>query len=200
MVGFISAVGIHIVLGQLDNFTGYDAAGGHRLTRTLDLLTHPGRIDWSSLVVGVVTIVLIVVLQRTRLGALGMVVAIGAGSALAAVFNGNESACARSAISPRSRTCCRRSACRRSATCSSSSFPAVSLAFVGLVQGAAVSAGFPNPDGSPTDASLDFVGQGAGNVLAGLFQGMPVGGSMSASSLVVQAGRGRGWRCSWPVS
>ena len=34
----------------------------------------------------------------------------------------------------------------------------------------------------------DFVGQGAGNILAGLFQGMPVGGSMSASSLVVQAG------------
>jgi len=188
MVGFISAVGIQIVLGQLDNFTGYDAAGGHRLTRTLDLLTHPGRIDWPSLVVGVVTIVLIVVLQRTRLGALGMVVAIGAGSALAAVLNGNESAVLQ----------VRDLATIPNALPSISLpalgdvlfllVPAVSLAFVGLVQGAGVSAGFPNPDGSPTDATLDFVGQGAGNILAGLFQGMPVGGSMSASSLVVQAG------------
>lgn len=51
-----------------------------------------------------------------------------------------------------------------------------------------VSAGFPNRDGSLPDASQDFVGQGAGNVLAGVFQGLPVGGSMSATSLVVSAG------------
>jgi len=38
------------------------------------------------------------------------------------------------------------------------------------------------------DARGDFVGQGAGNIVSGLFQGMPVGGSMSASSLVVTAG------------
>ena len=188
MVGFISAVGINIVLGQLDSFTGYDAAGGHRLTRTLDLLTHPGRIDWSSFVVGTVTILLIVVLQRTRLGALGMVVAIGAGSALAAMLNGNESVVLQ---------------VRDLATIPNTLpaislpvlgdvlfllVPAVSLAFVGLVQGAGISAGFPNPDGSPANATLDFMGQGTGNVLAGLFQGMPVGGSMSASSLVVHAG------------
>ena len=66
--------------------------------------------------------------------------------------------------------------------------PALSLAFVGLVQGAGVSAGFPNEDGTPQDESQDFVGQGAGNIVAGLFQGMPVGGSMSASSLVAAAG------------
>jgi sulfate permease, SulP family len=66
--------------------------------------------------------------------------------------------------------------------------PAVSLAFVGLVQGAGVSAGFPNADGSVGDTSRDFVGQGAGNVASGLFQGMPVGGSMSATSLTVAAG------------
>lgn len=47
---------------------------------------------------------------------------------------------------------------------------------------------FPNRDGSPSDASQDFVGQGVGNVASGFFQGMPVGGSMSASSLVVSAG------------
>ena len=66
--------------------------------------------------------------------------------------------------------------------------PALSLAFVGLVQGAGVSAGFPNEDGSKQDESQDFVGQGAGNIVAGVFQGMPVGGSMSASSLIATAG------------
>ena len=66
--------------------------------------------------------------------------------------------------------------------------PAVSLAFVGLVQGAAISAGFPNPDGRYPDASRDFIGQGAANVIAGIFRGMPVGGSMSATSLNKAAG------------
>ena len=66
--------------------------------------------------------------------------------------------------------------------------PAASLAFVGLVQGAGVSAGFPNPDRSVADPSRDFVGQGAGNVVSGVFRGTPVGGSMSATSLVVGAG------------
>jgi len=66
--------------------------------------------------------------------------------------------------------------------------PALSLAFVGLVQGASISANFPNPDGSYPDASRDFVGQGAANVAAGVFQGMPVGGSLSASSLNKAAG------------
>jgi SulP family sulfate permease len=61
--------------------------------------------------------------------------------------------------------------------------PAVALAFVGLVQGASISANFPNPDGSYPDASRDFVGQGAANLASGLLQGMPVGGSVSASSL-----------------
>ena len=66
--------------------------------------------------------------------------------------------------------------------------PAVSLAFVGLVQGAGISANFPNPDGTYPDASRDFVGQGAANVASGLLQGMPVGGSVSATSLNKAAG------------
>lgn len=61
--------------------------------------------------------------------------------------------------------------------------PAAALAFIGLVQGAGVSASFPRPDGTPADASRDFVGQGAANIGAGALQGMPVGGSMSGPGL-----------------
>jgi SulP family sulfate permease len=66
--------------------------------------------------------------------------------------------------------------------------PAFSLAFVGLVQGAGITANFPNADGTYPDASRDFIGQGVGNLVAGTFQGMPVGGSMSATSIVTAAG------------
>jgi SulP family sulfate permease len=52
--------------------------------------------------------------------------------------------------------------------------PAISLAFVGLIQGASISASFPNPDGRYPDTSRDFSGQGVANVAAGVFQGMPL--------------------------
>ncbi len=69
MVGFINAVGVNIVLGQLGNLTGYSADGGNRLVRTVNTVLNPGELDVSTLVIGVATIVLIVLLERTRLGA-----------------------------------------------------------------------------------------------------------------------------------
>jgi SulP family sulfate permease len=186
--GFVAAVGINIVLDQLGNLTGYAADGADRIARTVDVVLHPGRFDLPSLAVGLVTVALIVGLQRTRLGALGMVVAIVVGSAAAAAFTPFAETVAvvgDVADVPSSLPGPSMPAWRGIIDLI---LPAVSLAFVGLVQGAGVSAGVPNPDGTPADASQDFVAQGAGNVVSGMFQGMPVGGSMSASALAVNAG------------
>jgi SulP family sulfate permease len=193
MTGFITAVGANIVLGQLGDFTGYEAEGSGRITRALDTVLHFWEIDGPTITVGIVTVVLIVVLQRTALGALGLVVAIAAGSALAALFNSFDRDIALVSDIADIPASLPFITAPVLGELPGLLVPAASLAFVGLVQGAAVSAGFPNEDGSPSDISQDFVGQGAGNVLSGLFQGMPVGGSMSATSLVSNAGaRSRG--------
>ncbi|MFZ0012858.1 MAG: SulP family inorganic anion transporter, partial [Acidimicrobiia bacterium] len=73
MVGFINAVGVNIILGQLDNLTGYDSVGDNRLSRTLNLLVNLGQTHLPSILIGVGTIVLILVLEKTRLGPLGLV-------------------------------------------------------------------------------------------------------------------------------
>jgi SulP family sulfate permease len=187
MTGFITAVGVNIVLGQLEDFTGYAADGSSRITRTLDLVLHLGQVDAPTVAVGATTVALIVVLERTPLGALGMVVAIVAGSALAAVLSPEHHVEVLGDLVdvPRSLP---RPALPALGELLGLLIPACSLAFVGLVQGAGVTAGFPNRDGSFPDSSRDFVGQGAGNLLSGTFQGMPVGGSMSASSLAVAGG------------
>jgi SulP family sulfate permease len=188
MTGFVTAVGVNIVLGQLDDFTGYAAEGGNRLARLGDLLLHLWRVDVATVAVGLLTAALIVGLQRTRLGALGLVMAVFAGSAVAAVLSALDRDVALVqdvATVPRSLPGPMLPAL---ADIPALVVPAISLAFVGLVQGAGVSSGFPNPDGSPQDRSQDFVGQGAGNVVSGLFQGVPVGGSMSATSLLSAAG------------
>lgn len=184
MVGFINAVGVNIILGQLDNFSGYEAVGENRVLRAFDLLFNLGKAHFPTIAIGVITIVLIVLLERTRLGPLGMVVAVIIGSVAALPLAGvavlNDIADIPNSLPlpvlPDLRLV------------PALLLPALSLAFVGLVQGAGISANFPNPDGSYPDVSEDFVGQGVANIAAGVFQGMPVGGSMSASSLVKTAG------------
>ena len=83
MVGFINAVGVNIVLGQLANLTGYSSPHGSRLTRALDTLLHPGRLHGQSVAIGLATIGLIVLLEWTPLGPLGLVVAVVVTSAAA---------------------------------------------------------------------------------------------------------------------
>lgn len=185
MVGFLSAVGVNIVLGQLDDFTGYEAEGANRILKAFDLLLHPGRIHWATFTVGVITIVLIVVLERTRLGPLGLVVAVIASSALVPLLDMEVATLADIASIPSSLP---RPVLPDVSLVPQLLIPAASLAFVGLVQGAGISASFPNPDGTYPDASRDFTGQGVGNIASGLLQGMPVGGSMSATSLYKEAG------------
>lgn len=186
MVGFLSAVGINIVLGQLTNFTGYASDASSRVTRALDTLWHAGQIDARTLVTGLVTVVLIVLLERTRLGALGLVVAIALTSAALPLLGWDEVATLRDLTQVPNALPAPR--LPEIGLLPALLVPALSLAFIGLVQGAGISANYPNPDGRYPEASRDFVGQGAANLAAGVFQGMPVGGSMSATALNKQAG------------
>ena len=52
MVGFMSAVGVNIVLGQLADLTGYDADGANRVTEAFNTLARPDRMNGPTLAVG----------------------------------------------------------------------------------------------------------------------------------------------------
>jgi len=186
LVGFITAVGVTIVLSQLTDLTGAPGQGGHRLQRAFVTLAHPGLMDLRSLAVGAATIVLALLLGRTRVGALGMVVAVAATTAAAAALSWNDVATlADLGDVPASLPLPQLPDLQ---LVTHLLLPAVSLAFVGLIQGAAISWSFPNPDGRYPNPSRDFVGQGAANLASGLLQGMPVGGSLSGTVLNKAAG------------
>ncbi len=186
MVGFINAVGINIVLGQFDSFTGYTSDGPNRVLRAIDTIFSPLQLHWPTVLIGVATMVLIIVLEKTRLGPLGIVAGIVVTSAVVEIFGMDKVAQLRDiAEVPRALPL---PGLPDLSLIPGLLIPAAALAFVGLVQGAGISANFVNPDGSYPDASRDFIGQGAANVASGFFQGMPVGGSMSATSLVTGAG------------
>lgn len=189
MTGFITAIGVNIILGQLSNFTGYAAQGANRVLRTIDLVLHVPQWSLASVIVGLITILLIVVLRPTRVGSLGLVVAVVVGSGCAVLLNlwvAGPVVLLRDIVEvPRGLPS---PVLPSLLDIPALIVPAVSLAFIGLVQGAAVSAGIPTVDGRPANTNRDFIGQGVGNIVSGLFRGMPVGGSMSGSSLIVQAG------------
>jgi SulP family sulfate permease len=189
MTGFVTAVGVNIVLGQLPNLTGTNAEGSNRILRTIALFANPLAIDLPSLIVGLVTIAGVVFLVRTPLRSIGLVVAVVVGSALAALFTyvlGEPVIKVDDLVDVPSGL--PGPVLPSISDIPTLIIPALSLAFVGLVQGAAVAAAFPNRDGRRVKSSRDFIAQGAGNILSGLFQGMPVGGSMSASAINVSAG------------
>ena len=134
MVGFLSAVGVNIILGQLANFTGYQAQGSNRVVRALDTLLHPAQLHLQTLAIGATTIALIL-LERTRLGALGMVVAIIVASAAAAALGWVDVATLSDlAVVPRSLLLPEAPMLRLVPLLV---VPALSLAFIGLVQGRA---------------------------------------------------------------
>lgn len=186
LVGFMNAVGVNIVLGQLSNLTGYTSSAENRVTRAIDTVLSPAELDWPSVAVGLATIALIILLERTPVGSLGLVVAVIVTSAAAVLLGWSTVATLDDlgvqldGLPP--------------ITLPSLDLvpqfliPAASLAFVGLVQGAGLSATYGTADGKRADASRDFVGQGAANVAVAVTGGMPVGGSASASAINTAAG------------
>jgi len=71
--------------------------------------------------------------------------------------------------------------------------PALAIAITALVQASGVSQSYPNPNGRYADPSRDFLGQGIGNVAAGFFAGLPIGGSLSGTALIANLGAQSRW-------
>jgi len=186
LTGFINGVAVLIILGQLGNLTGYEAQGVNSVARAFNLAVNLNMVHLQTFAVGITTIVLILVLERTQLKGLGMVVAMLGASLLVPLFGWEDVALvADIAEIPQGLPSLVLPPLSEILTLI---VPALSLALVGLVQGAGVSQNYINPDGKYPDTSQDFVGQGAANIAAGLFQGMPVGGSVSATGVIFNAG------------
>jgi SulP family sulfate permease len=182
--GFLSGVSVLLILNQLPVVTGYEAVGAGRIAQSLDLLLNLRQINVVSLGLAALTLVLAALLPRTPLRSSGRLVAIFIPSVLIALFSLSDVEVVRDVGEiPRG-------------------FPlpvlpsisdlsvqvvtgALAISIVILVQGAGVSQSVPNSDGSRRSASRDFIAQGAANVASGLFRGLPVGGSLSATALNV---------------
>jgi len=191
MRGFLTGIAIVIILSQLPDFMGYAAEGGNKVAQTIDLLRNISLWDLNTLIIGLATIVIILVLDRTRLSRISILVAIIVAALMVTLLDwdsvtlvGDTATITRSLPRPS----------LPSLQLIPTLLPfAIAIGIIGLVQAAGVSQGFPNPDGKTPDPNGDFRGQGLANTVAGFFSGLPLGGSVSGTSLVVSAGAQSRW-------
>jgi sulfate permease, SulP family len=191
MTGFITGIAVNIILGQLSDLTGYSSEFSNKVLKGIDTLLHLGQIDVPTLAVGVATIALILVLDRTPLSKVSLLVALVVGSALVPLLN-LASVPLVADVSPMPETL-PRPALPELAYVPGLVSAAIALSIIALVQGAGISQSYPNPDGEYPESSRDFVGQGAANVAGALFQGLPAGGSLGGTALIVKGGARSRW-------
>ncbi|WP_328468135.1 SulP family inorganic anion transporter [Actinoplanes sp. NBC_00393] len=192
MIGFLSGVAANIVFGQLPDLVGAEVSGPFALAKAVDLIRHPDLIEPAAALAGFAALALLVALHRTRAAAYSALIALIVPSLAVALLDADGV--------PRVRdigaipTGLPTPALPRLEDFSFSLFTgAFAVAAVVLVQGAGVSESAPNPDRTRSDANRDFIAQGIGNLLAGLFRGQPVGGSVGRTALNVSAGAVGRW-------
>ena len=193
MTGFIIGIAVLTILSQLPTISGYQpTSGNNKVTQTLDLLSHLDRVNVWTLAAAGFTLMLAILLPRTRLGNFGRLAAIIIPSILVLLFHLDSVQIVRDVGEipggiPMPHL----------PSFAGISFEvitgALAVAVIILVQGAGVSQSVPNPDGSRRSTSRDFVAQGAANLASGLFRGLPVGGSLSTTALTVISGARTYW-------
>jgi SulP family sulfate permease len=192
MIGFLTGVAANMILGQLPDLLGIDVSGDLALTKAWDALLNLDSVSWATLAAGVTALVIVGGLGRTRVGPYASLVALvvpsvavlwaGADSVLLVNDQGDIPQGLPMPVLP-----------HLSDLSVSLVLGAFAVAVLVLIQGAGVSESAPNPDGTRSDANQDFRAQGTGNLLSGLFGGLPVGGSVGQTALSVASGARDRW-------
>ena len=191
MIGFLTGVAVLVILGQLGDLTGYESEFGSTVVKAIDTVLHPGQWDWPSLLIGLATIALIFLFNRTRLKNFSMALAMIIGS-LAVFLLGLETVALVGDTTPVSGSI-PTPVLPDLALIPELALSAVAIGLIGLIQASGVSQSTPNPDGQYPDASRDFSAQGIANVVAGTFQGVPLGGSLGGTGVTINTGAKSRW-------
>ena len=191
MTGFISGVAVQAIIGQVGDLTGYYSEVSNKIMRVFDTFLHFGEIDLPTLAIGLLTIGIIVGVERTRWGRYAYTIGLAV-STLTVLVLGLDSVILVGDATDIPQALPKFNLPNLSLILEML-IPAFAIAIIGLVQSAGVSQSVPNPDGEYPDPSGDFRGQGIANILTGFFGGLPVGGSLSGTAILRAIGGSTRW-------
>jgi SulP family sulfate permease len=191
MTGFISGVAVQAIIGQVGDLTGYYSEVSNKIMRVFDTFLHFGEIDLPTLAIGLLTIGIIVGVERTRWGRYAYTIGLAVSTLIVLVL-GLDSVILVGDSTDIPQALPKFNLPNLSLILEML-IPAFAISIIGLVQSAGVSQSVPNPDGEYPDPSGDFRGQGIANILTGFFGGLPVGGSLSGTAILRAIGGSTRW-------
>ena len=196
MIGFLTGIAVNIICGQIGDVTGVSAHGDFPLAKAVNVLVHPGRIDLPSLLTGLGALAILVVLARTPLAVFSALIALLIPTLVVVLASADSVARVGDAGDiPRGIPLPQLPDFRLL------SFGlvtgALAIAAIVLVQGAGVAEAAPNPGDARPNPNQDIIAQGAGNLAAGFFRGIAVGGSVGNTALNVTVGGRTRWAAIW---
>jgi high affinity sulfate transporter 1 len=189
VTGFLAGAAVDVVIGELPKLTGTSAEGDNAWRELGSWIASLGDVHWTTVVVAAVSLAVILGLRRVAPAVPGALVLVAGGLIASAVFDLGAHDVALVGDVPRGLP--------------APAVPDVSLigdhaAVVAIAAFALLLIGFSQTAGDARafaarhhyriDVNQESVAQGMANVGAGLFQGMPVSTSLSASSLNESAG------------
>jgi SulP family sulfate permease len=192
MTGFVAAASLLIIIGELGDLTGYAPSGANKVAEVIDWLVNIPNWDPMTTIVGFATIIIMLIFKRiprTEKSAaiitllLGTVV-VNLLSLASVALVGSIATIPKGLPAPM---------LPDFNLIPQLALGSVSVALVALVQGAGISTAMPNPDGSRSSQSRDFIGEGLGNFFGSFFQSMSTGGSLSRTGISVGAGAKSRW-------
>jgi SulP family sulfate permease len=174
LTGFMNGIAVAIVLGQLGDLTGYKSEAGNRITRTLDLILHLNQVNVPTTLIGLGAIALILILARTPLKQFNLVLALLIITGLVFLWHPASIQLVKD-ISPVPRSL------PAPVLPDFSLMPqillgAISVALVGLIQGAGVGKTVPQLQWKVQQSLAGFSGAGGVQPWLGCFSGHSIGG------------------------
>ena len=189
ITGFLAGAAIDVTIGELPKLTGTSSDGVSAWQELASWIRGLGSISWTTLLVGLVALAVILTLRFTVPAVPGALVLVVGGLVASAVFDLGTHGVALVGHVPRGLP--------------SPELPGFdvfrdNLATIGIASFALLLIGFSQTAGDARafatrhryriDVNQESVAQGMANVGAGVFQGMPVSTSLSASSLNESSG------------
>jgi SulP family sulfate permease len=184
VTGFLAGAAVDVVIGELPKLTGTSADGDSAWRELGSWVRSLDDVHATTMLVGVSALVVILALRRAAPAVPGALVLVAGGMIASALFDLGTHGVALVGEVPRGLP----APALPSLTlvgdhAATVAIAAVALLLIGFSQTAGDARAFAARHRYRIDVNQESVGQGMANVGAGLFQGMPVSTSLSASSL-----------------
>jgi sulfate permease, SulP family len=186
-VGFLAGISAHILVSQLPGVLGLPSPTGPLLKRIVELARHLGEANLATAAIGMGVLAVVGISEAVNAKIPGALIALVAATLALIAADLERKGVAVVGTVP--------------ASLPMPSWPALApegwlrlvplsllITVVVMVQTAATTRAFPSDPGKPADVERDFLGVGAGSLLAGILGAFPVNASPPRTSIVAETG------------